>query len=210
MPGRITKARKQMRAQLRKLKQPLYDTDILEGNTATNNRLDFFKTPEGQPIVAGGANKTSADTNLDQASSLGNPQEFDLYAFQLEVISDGSATISIDNLDEAYQQGVFSWNFGQQRPWLEIPVTQIPNGPGICGDVATADAGTPTEYAWPTNGRKSVYEYYDFSIAGTPVPIGPTETFNAKVEFPTAVTFDAAEPDYRFRLYAIGILYAAI
>lgn len=210
MPGRITVARKRMRAQLRKLKQPLYDTAVLEGDTANNTRLDFFKTPQGQPITAGGANKTACDTNLDQASSLGDPLGFDLYAFQLEVISDGSATISIDNLDEAYKGGVFKWKFGQQRPWLELPVTQIPNGPGIAGTVTSADATTPTEYAWPTNGAKSVYEYYDFSIAGNPVPIEPMETFNAEIQFPTAIAFGADEPDYRFRLYALGVLYAAI
>lgn len=203
----LTKAREAARALLRPLKQPLYDTGRLDAGA--NNRVAWFQAPQGQPIVAAGALKTEADTNLTQAGQLGRPLEFDLYAFQVELFHSGANVAFVDDALLVYEAGVFEFFFGQQRPWLQVPLTQIPNGLYVTGTVATADAGTPTAYAFVNNGKSSVKEYYDFTIGKEPVPIASAENFTARIDFPGgAVTTATAQ--LRCRCYMVGVLYSSL
>ena len=207
MASRITKERLAARAVLRKLKNPLYDTaHIIAG---ANNRIAFFQAPQGQPIVAAGAFKTEADTNLQQAGQLGRPQEFDLYAVQIELVNISTNVPNVyDDYLAIYEAAVFSFLFGQQRPWLEIPFTQIPNGLYITGDVATADAGTPHAYAYVGNGKSSCKDFYDMTVGKDPIPIASAENFSARLDFPGGAVTSATL--YRARCYLLGILYSSL
>lgn len=201
----LTQARRAARAMLRPLKQPLFDTGILAA--AANNRVQFFATAQGAALGAG--NKTEVDTNLQQQGQIGRPLEFDLYGFNVELVND-IADVPNNVVDRGlvYTSGVFQFFFGQQRPWLEVPFTQIPNGPYVTGTIATADATTPTNYASMYNGKSSTKEFYDFTIGKEPVPIASAETFSALLSFPTAaVTLNTAT---RVRCYMKGILFASL
>jgi len=201
----ITRERVESRAALRALKQPLFDTAIFDN--AGVNRLNYFQAPQGNPIVAAGAFKSEVDTNLTQAGQLGRPQEFDLYGFNLEFTCDpDDAGATIADLQLLYDAGVFEFFFGQQRPWLQIPVQEIPNGAGWEGTVATANVGT--EYFFAKNGIGDVHSYYVFTIGKKPIPIASAENFTARVDFPQgAVT---PSQDYRVRCFMKGVLYAAL
>ena len=75
MNGRELKlARKRPVALLRKLTQPLYDTNILEGGAAVPSPLQFFVLPQGTQMPVTAVNKTEADTNMKMASQIGYPQ----------------------------------------------------------------------------------------------------------------------------------------
>ena len=208
MATRITKERLAARAVLRKLKNPLYDTSVMRVGTA-ESRLAFFQAPQGQPIMAAGAMKTEADTNLQQAGQLGRPTEFDLYALQMELQQDADDLTIYDDYLALYEEGLFSFRFGSQRPWLEVPVTQIPNGLSQTGAVATADAGTPTAYAFVNNGEASCKDFCDMTVGGDPIPIASAENFGARLEFAAAVTITSAVA-LRVRVHMLGILYSSL
>ena len=199
----IKKARLEGRANLRPLKNPVYDTAHI--TAAAIQLLQFFNAPIGQPIVAAGANKTEVDTNLKQSGSLGKPSCLDLYGISIEVINDGADAINnVLNYHLIYDRASFEFAFGQNRALVRVPFLSIPNGPAIDGAVATADAGTPTQYAYLHNGVPSVRSHLDVAIGGIPVPIGPQENFSATVRWPVAITTGVL---YRARCYLKGVYY---
>lgn len=202
-------------AAVRPLKNPLYDTTLLVHNTLTQ-RLQYFTNVQGQAIVAGGAQKTEADTNIKQPGQIGKPNYFEIYGFQTDIMFDGTgAADSVNvaqNMHLIYEGGAFEFNFGQQLPWLQAPLEQLPNGLHMDGDVCTADATNAISYAFVKNGDASCAEYYDFAINGEPVPIEYSETFSALITWPgggiTITT--AATVGYRICVYLKGILYSSL
>jgi len=203
----LSKERVEARAALRPLKQPLYDTGhIILGAT---NRVNFFQAPQGQPIVAAGALKTEADTNLTQSGMLGRPQEFDLYGFNLEVAVDMiAAEDDIQDFSLIYENGVFEFYFGQQRPWLQVPVQEIPHGTGLEGALGTADDAAALNYFLGHNGLGSSKQFYNFTIGKKPIPIGSAENFNGRLDFPAGAITCANL--HRARCYMKGVLYSAL
>jgi hypothetical protein len=207
MASRITKERVEARAVLRKLKNPLYDTGIIAA-AGTNVRVNFFQAPQGQPIAAAGALKTEADTNLTQAGQLGRPQEFDIYAAQVEIYHSGATVGVFDDFLRIYNPGIFELFFGQNRAWLQVPLYQIPTGLYLTGAIATADAATPTAYTYSQNGKSSVKEFYDMTVGGDPIPLASAENFSARIDWPGgAITSGNI---YRARCFLLGILYSSL
>jgi len=206
----ITKERIESRAALRQLKQPLFDTGhILTG--AATIRVNFFQAPQGQPIVAAGALKTEADTNLTQAGQLGRPQEFDLYGFALELIIVGNVAETTDtDLGMIYDTGAFEFYFGQQRPWLQVPADQVPNGTGIEGAVACANDGAAVNYLWAHNGEGASDAMYNFTIGKKPIPVGSLENFSARLDWPGGAITITGAAAIRARCFMKGVLYAAL
>jgi len=199
----IKKARLEGRANLRPLKNPVFDTAHI--TAAAIQLVQFFNSPVGQPIVAAGANKTEVDTNLKQSGSLGKPNCLDIYAIAIELVNDGADAINnVLNYNLIYDTGGFEFFFGQNRALLRVPLAQIPNGPSITGAVATADDGTPTSYAFMHNGVPSVRSQFDVAIGGIPVPVGSQENFSATIRWPAAITTGVL---YRARCYLKGIYY---
>jgi len=193
-------------AALRPLKQPLYDT--MQYAIAGQVQLRMFSVPLGQPIAAAAANKTLADTNLEQAGQLGTPQMFDLYGFcfeaQLITAADGSAGDAFG----IYETGVFEFTFGVSRPWLQIPLTEIPRGVGPTG--GQQGDGFVAAYAreWLYCGEGSPAEMYSFTIGRKAIRLHSNETFGVNLNWPLgAVAITAIT---RVRVYLMGILYAAL
>ena len=170
-------------ATLRPLKQPLYDTENIPtaGGAAA---LQFFQRPIGQAFanVPVGAGKTLADTNLTQASQLGTPNEFDVWGFNVRT------NVAITQADHqvAMGQGVFTFNFGQGRPWLQTQLRDVPAGVDSHGSMAVDGAGALDVRQIITNGVPSVKELYSFAVGRKPVRIRSNETFNVVINWPNA------------------------
>lgn len=201
-------------ATLRPLKNPIYDTELLEHNTATTQKL-FYTNPIGNPIVAAGANKTEADTNLEQSGAIGKPQHFELYGFQFEVKYDtgggGDGLNVFGNLHLMYERASFEFRFGQQRPWEEVRLSRIPNGLATDGDVVSADTTDNPTYDFSTNGVPSSHEYFKFDINGQPIPIQYSESFSVRVRWDGTVTITTtATNGYRLVCYMLGVFYSAL
>ncbi len=170
------------RAALRPLKQPLYDTENVPsaGNAA---QLIYFQRPIGQNLAfAPVAAKTLADTNLTQASQLGTPTEFDLYGFNFRL----GDTVTLADFQQVMDQGVFTFNFGQNRPWLQTQLGDIPTGVGITGSLSIDGAVAQVLNNLVTQAPPSVKEYYSFAVGKKPVRIRSNETFNVQLDWPNA------------------------
>jgi hypothetical protein len=182
---------------VRALRNPLYDTDNILAAPTTQIRL--YQVPIGQ-LNASAVRKTEADTNLNQAGQLANPQMFDLHGFQLEV---AIGTVIADHI-LLYTRGVFEFSFGTQRIWLQLPLSRIPQGTAIYG-VGSGAAASPNLF----NGAPSVREYYPFvQPDGAPYPIKATETFQVRLFWPSAAISPSAVT--LLRCYMIGTLYIGL
>jgi hypothetical protein len=108
-----------------------------------------------------------------------------------------------------YQQSVFTFFFGQNRPWLRLPLSQITQGVAPTGEVSTGDITADIFYGVLHQGPASVDEWYNFTIGKSPIRINTAEPFSAEVNWPNgAVTWTAA--DTRVRTLLKGNLYAAL
>jgi len=171
------------RAILRPLKQPIYDTENVPsaGGAA---QLTFFQRPMGQAFanIPVGVGKTLADTNMTQAAQLGTPNEFDLWGFNVRL----GDTVTLADFQACMDQGVFTFNFGQGRPWLQTQLHDIPTGVGISGSTAIDGAGAATQVDLPVNGVVASKEIYSFAVGRKPVRIRSNETFNVVITWPNA------------------------
>lgn len=198
-------------AALRPLKQPLYDTMIYA--QAGQAQLRFFSVPLGQPIVAAGANKTLADTNLEQAGQLGTPQEFDLHGFQFEVAALSgrvNRALAINNNDVLgiMQTGVFEFTFGANRPLLQVPLTEIPRGVGVTGMLGVDGFVAQTTREHLRCGTGDPNEYYNFTIEKKPIRLRSNETFGVNLLWPLGVV--AISALIRIRVIMVGMTYSAM
>lgn len=182
----------------RAYRQPLYDRDIIAA--AAVNQVVLFQRPLGQTNSAA-AVKTEMDTNLTMAGQLPFPQFFHLFGFQFEVSQSG---VLADFL-LIYNTGVFTFTFGTNRKWLEVPMSRVPNGPQIVQNTALAAAGVYT----PQFGVPSSKEFYQFvKPTGKPYAMKAGETFQVKLSWPSgAITLSAATAA---RSYLVGILYVGL
>jgi hypothetical protein len=203
----LTKERVEARAALRPLKQPLFDTGLILA--AGVGRVQFFQAPIGGAL--GAAVKTEADTNLTQSGQIGRPNEHDLYGFKLElqiVGDDGDNTVQ--DLATIYDTSVYEFFFGQQRPWLQVPAQEIPNGAGIEGAVATNNAAGLVDYYMGHCGIGSCKAMYNFTIGKKPIPIGSAEAFSALLSWPLGAITPAGAANIRATNYLVGIYYSAL
>ena len=203
----LTRERIEARAALRPLKQPLYDTGLIL--TAGVQRVQFFNAPIGGAL--GAAVKSEADTNLTQSGMIGRPAEFDLYGFQLELqIVGDDCPNTVRDLNLIYDTSAFEFFFGQQRPWLQVPAQEIPNGPGIEGAFSTADDAAAENYFFGHCGKGSSKAMYNFTIGKKPIPIGSAESFSALLSWPGGAINPAGAVDIRARCYMKGIYYSGL
>jgi len=182
---------------LRPLKQPMYDTEIYP--QAGVGRLQFFVN--SATMAATGAAKTLADTNMTQNGQLGTPLEFDLIGFNFEVARRLDANALLD-YDAIFNTGVFQWVFGQNTPWLVVPITRIPEGVGLAGTSVLA-AGSVL-----SNGTPHVTNFYNFAVDRRARHIFSTEAFRGELSYPLGVA--GLQIATRCRLYMLGILFAQL
>jgi hypothetical protein len=186
---------------LRPLKQPLYDTEIYPA--AGVGRLQFFVN--SSTIAATGAAKTLADTNMTQNGQLGTPLEFDLIGFNFEPAR-RTDVAAVTDLDLIMNTGVWTWIFGQNTPWLQVPITRIPEGVGISGFAATTVAATTIIGA--SNGTPHVTNFYNFAVDRRARHIFSTESFRGELSYPIGVVPITLAT--RVRAYMLGILFAQL
>jgi hypothetical protein len=182
---------------LRPLKQPMYDTEVYPAAGA--GRIQFFVN--SATIAATAAAKTLADTNMTQNGQLGTPLEFDLIGFNIEL---ARGIPRADN-NGAMNTGVFQWVFGQNTPWLTVPVTRIPEGVGLAGALATAAGG---EVSILSNGTPHVTNFYNFSVDRRARHVFSNESFRGEVAYPIAAV--AVTALFRIRLFMLGVLFAQL
>lgn len=192
------------RAVLRPLKQPLYDTENVPsaGGVA---QLIFFQRPFGQNIAnAPVAAKTYSDTNMQQASQLGTPQEFDLFGFNVRL----GDTVTLADFQAVMDQGHLVFNFGQGRPWLRTQLADFPTGCGPTGATAIDGAAAQVVHDLPVQGPPSTKEFYNFCVGKKPVRIRSNETFNVEINWPNG----APNPVVFVRVTVLlrGILYTSL
>jgi len=193
------------RATLRPLKQPVYDTENVPSAGGVN-RLQFFQRPLGQAFANApvGIGKSLADTNLQQAAQLGTPNEFDIWGFNVRLNDD----VVLADFQAVMDQGVFTFNFGQGRPWLTCPLHDIPSGVAISGAIGFDGAAAAATVALAVNGVPSIKELYNFSVGRKPVRIRSNETFSVQVDWPNA----APNPTVFVRIQCLmrGIFYSSL
>ena len=209
----ITMSKPSGAALLRKLTQPLYDTRVLANAVAVPATVQYFRIPIGGVLAGAATNKTEADTNLTSQGSLGVPQIFDLDGFNYEVfLADGSVAFTSNIVDMAfiYTTGVFRFFFGQSRPWLEVPLTQIPTGTALTGRLDIEETIGPTAGAFLHNGPASVEEKYDFTVGRQSIRLHSAEPFNCEVSYPQGSPGNIVGAAIRTRAYLTGSLYAAL
>ncbi len=210
MPS-LVKQRKKPNAILRKLQQPLYDTNVID-DAGGFNLMQFFLLPVGQPMPVAGGNKSEVDTNMTQASQLGTPEEFSLKGFQFEYFhEDPSNIIDFANDQFAmYDESVFTFFFSNNRPWLQVPLSRIPSGTMLTGTGSSGDTTGTVEFGFVHQGEASVKEYYDFKIEKKGIHIHTNEPFFVELTWPNGNPTWATDDEDRVRVYLVGHLFAAL
>lgn len=223
--SKVTVGKPAPRAMLRALKQPLYDTMECPADANAVPNLTFFQTPLGNALPVSGNAKTVADTNLSQSGQIGVPQQFSLAGFcttfkeddgYFDVTAAPTAVANfLDDYAEFYEQGLFTFNFGQNRPWLQVPLTRIPHGPfHITGPVDSASdnaAAAGATYFFVHQGDSSKCEYFSFTANDKMIPINSAENFNVQLAWPNAnMGLSADGTQSRVTVFLIGILYTAL
>lgn len=172
---------------LRPLRQPLYDTEkFTNGQTRPTTLFTDHKK------FADGTTKTECDTNLTQDSQLGYPLEFDLVGFLTEL----ERGVTLADHQDIYNKVAFKWFFGQNVPWLRVPLTKIPEGIGTFG-AGASDI--------PVNGWPVVTNFYNFSSPDRKARrISSTETFRNELFVCAALSLTATR---KVRTFMLGILY---
>jgi hypothetical protein len=183
---------------LRPLRQPLYDTDYMVIG-ATNTELTFFQRPLSQSTAYGTVTKTAAETNLTQAAQLPTPNQFSLFGFLVQC----NAGVSLANFVNVYETCVFEFTFTGSRLYLQIPLSQIPQGLGPTGFIY-GTTGTVV-----TNGVPHVKNLYQFNLGKYALMIRSSETFGTKMRWPNAAP-TIATANVRIQHYLVGIYYTAI
>jgi hypothetical protein len=192
------------RAVLRPLKQPLYDTENMP--SAGLAQIIFFQRPLGQNLGAAPvAAKSYADTNMQQASQLGTPQEFDLYGFNMRL----GVPVTLVDFQLLMDQGLFVFNFGQGRPWLRCQLGDIPTGCGQNGAASIDGAVAQVLHDIPVQGVPSTKEFYNFCVGKKPIRIRSNETFNVEIDYPNGVP-NIAAAFCRMTVLMRGILYTSL
>jgi len=183
---------------LRPLKNPLYDTEVYPA--AGVGRLQFFTN--AQTIAATGAAKTLADTNMTQNGQLGTPLEFDLVGFNSEI----AKGVPVADFNGIFNTGVWQWIFGNNTPWLTVPVTRIPEGLQTTGAATTTVAATTITLL--SQGVPHVSNFYNFSVDRKARHIFSQESFRGELTYPIAVVPITANA--RIRFYAQGVLFSQL
>lgn len=198
-------------AVLRKITQPLFDTNILDNGVAPNI-LQWFVIPIGQAMPVTAVNKTEADTNLNQQSQVGMPNMFDLTGFNFELFMADPTDVNdnVEDLFQLYEQSVFRFIFSQNRKWLELPLSQIPQGVSLTGQLADSDVTGNTESMFVHQGMASVSEVYNFTVRKSPIRIHSAEGFKCEVEWTNGGTAAWQWANTRVRVFLQGSFYTAL
>lgn len=188
--------------QLEGIRSSLYDfqTYMLAGQT----ELNFFQVPVGQ------SSKTLADTNMQIAGSLPNPQNFlvtniQVYFYPAGDISKFGAETAAENVNDVWdvmKSGYLEFFIGSKNYVQEGPIGRFPPRTGLIlsssvADATTAAANLQTQNAYANFGGAP----YDLT---PPILLTPTQNFRVSLKWPTVVPISA---NARIGVVMEGILY---
>lgn len=190
---------------MRSYKEPRYDSEVILAS-GPGTEFVLFAKPVGQTLNDGNR-KTLLHTNMTQASQLGTPQSFDVYAHNARLLTQNAGTIvtpptkqvSVGNFNLVYAAGISQVIFGQDSFFLTVPIEDIPSGIDTEG-VSVTD--------FPHIGLGQSENMYRFDIGGRALHINSTETFNVKISFPAGLA--GITGNLLFKWYIRGILYKGV
>ena len=185
---------------LRPLQQPLYDTEVQP--VAGRTELTFFQRALSQTMAFAATVKSAAETNLNQPGSLAQPQQFLIAGFTCEIES-GVAKADFDLL---YTTSVFTFTFSGNRTYLQIPLSQMPQGIVPTGFAATTVGATTI--ASVAQGTGLINNIYKMTVGKNALQIMPTENFGAKMNWPNGAPNIGVAT--RMRCYIRGLLFNSI
>lgn len=177
-----------------------YQTYLQAGQT----NLTFFQSPVGQ----GG--KTLADTNMQSAGQLPQPQYFLVQNIQVFFYPAGdvsqygapAAAEALNDVKDVAQSGWLEFFIGSKNYVQEGPIGRFPPRAGLIISSSLADATTAA------GNEQSRIAYGNFGGAVytlTPqILLTPNQNFNVKLNWPTAVPLAAAA---RIGVVMEGLLY---
>lgn len=213
----LTLGRKRGRPLLRRLEQPLYDTNVLENATATG-LIEHFRIPVGVAMPVTAVNKTEADTNMQSAGKLGYPNKFLLRGINVELFLPDPTDLANNMADwrQFYAQGLFKLFFGPSKPWLTLPLSHMPTGTALTGRYADADVTGDTEACWIHRGRAKSDEFYNFMVKDkknprryNPIRIKHGEPFHTELTWPNG-QITTAIASARVRVFLVGTLFESV
>lgn len=217
-------------AVLHPLKQPLYDREYVGPGKV--ERRELFEVLIGDKNSQGD-NKTLSDTNLQRPSQLGTPSEFDFWALRVEPDPDNDP----EDWLRYYYNAVLTWNFDQEKPWLQVPLSYIPCAATITDEETLKTYASailnPEDDRWKklaivgiddrnnmtAGDRDRIKELFEsgkpykveerrlIDVGGKPVRIRSKEGFSVTISEPTGIEL---KKRVGFRVYMEGIFYAAL
>ena len=206
---RESAAIQEMNASLIWKKEPRYDTFLYPAGAAPAI-IPFFQVIRGGLGSGFGAvAKTAAETNMSSPGTLGDPNQFLLYGFTVEVKPAVGAALAVSTEASVwaliYHTAVFRFITDNNNIQLELPLTKIPTGTGLQGFAATSIAATPLAMSAMTNGVPDAKHYYNFTVPGSKLPllIRGSQPFRCEIAYPLGfVTLLTAT---RVRCYMHGV-----
>jgi hypothetical protein len=194
---------------LRPLQQPLYDTELTTA-AGTPNMIQFFQRQLGQTTAAGALVKTLAETNLSQPGQLANPLEFSLFGFTLATAPvPGGVFVTQADFADIYSASVFTFLYTGNRVYLQIPLNRIPQGVKPEGFSAMDNMGAPAERTQIGNGVGHISNFYKFTIGRSALRIRPTESFQVRLDWPTAAPTILAA-GIRLQVHLLGLQWTPL
>ncbi len=197
-PAQFARYRTQMRERPEDYWNPLYDR--VNYPAAGTGELTFFSVPLGGSAtliragVAASVNKTLRDTNL-RTAGVQPTKAFQIHGFSIHYIPlqqaiGAAATPSIMDDIQRLMNGGFLEVKLIDKPYLEIPLSKIPDSGSLRGAVATtATATTMVGAAGPGTGSPR-----DIYWIKPPLTIDPYQNFAVRLAFDGTValvqTFD--------------------
>jgi hypothetical protein len=189
--------------QLEGVRSSLYDFQAYA--QAGQTELNFFQVPVGQ------ASKTLADTNMQTAGSLPNPQNFlvtniQIYfyftASDLAVFGAQAAAEQVNDVYDVMKSGYLEFFIGSKNYVQEGPLGRFPPRTGLIlsaalTDQTTAAAASQSRIAYANFGGAP----YDLT---PPILLTPTQNFRVSTKWPTAVAISAIA---RIGCVMEGVLY---
>jgi len=169
------------------IRQSLYDFQTYP--TAGQTTQTFFQVPVGQ----GG--KTLADTNMETAGTLPAPKHFLVQSIEIYYFSGtdiAAATTIADEVSTIGESGSLDFFIGSKSYLQEAPLQRFPPKCVLDTDLG----GNAAEYA-AFGGRPYFIDPW--------ILLTPTQNFNVKLSWPTAVP--TGDGDGRIGIVLDGILY---
>lgn len=189
------------------VRQPLYDY-ILYPTAGSAAPLSFFTVPQGQGLSSSSSNaanaKGLADTNMQLAGALPQPQAFwiesvevdvqpgsvntaNTYTLQPPVVfaaaNAASVNAGVSDVNAILSGGVLTLSVSNKPYYQEGPLFRFPTQKGFCLDAATSSTSATAGEVFAAKLR-AVGEP---AVINPGVAIAAQQAFNVSISYPTAI-----------------------